>query len=257
MADERDRVRIAAVGDLHFQKSSAGHFQPLFASLPDLADVLVLCGDLTDYGLPEEAILLAKELAAVRIPIVAVLGNHDFEAGQEVEVTRILSDAGVKVLDGDACEIRGIGFGGTKGFAGGFGSGTLAPWGEPAIKVFVKEAIDEALKLEAALGRLRMPQRIAVLHYAPICATVQGEPAEIFPFLGTSRLEDPVNRFGVAAVFHGHAHRGTAEGRTQNQVPVYNVALPLLRRQFPDGPPLRIIELCPAAVEAVAEAKGG
>ena len=146
------------------------------------------------------------------------------------------------MLDGDACELRGVGIAGTKGFVGGFGRGTLGPWGEPAIKAFVQEVLSEALKLESALSRLRTEQRVALLHYAPIRATVEGEPPEIFPFLGCSRLEEPLTRFPVHAVFHGHAHHGTVEGRTAAGVPVYNVALPLLRRVQPELP-LRILDL--------------
>jgi Icc-related predicted phosphoesterase len=237
-------VRLAAVGDLHIKKTSQGQLAPLLASVNDQADVLLLCGDLTDYGLPEETQILVKELtAAVRIPIVAVLGNHDFESGQQVEVCRMLTDAGVKVLDGEAVEIAGIGFAGVKGFPGGFGRGTLGAWGEPGVKQFVQHAIDEAMKLESALARLRTPQRVAVLHYSPIRETVEGEPSEIFPYLGTSRLEEPLNRYPVNAVFHGHAHHGTLEGRTSKGTPVYNVALPLLMSRFPDRPPYRVVEI--------------
>lgn len=237
-------VRFAAVGDLHCTQDSAGRLRELFAQAAEAADALLLCGDLTDYGLPEEAKVLADELAAAQgRPIVAVLGNHDFESGRQGEVRSILADAGVRVLDGEACEIEGVGIAGTKGFAGGFGRGSLGAWGEAAIKLFVKEAIDESLKLEAALAKLRTPQRLALLHYSPIEGTVAGEPLEIFPFLGTSRLEDPLLRHPVTAVFHGHAHRGTPEGRTVNGIPVYNVALPLLRRTVAGAPPLRIIEV--------------
>ena len=206
--------------------------------------MLVLCGDFTDYGLPEEARVLARELtAAVKIPVIAVLGNHDYEAGKQDEIREILLDAGVTVLDGEATEIQGVGFAGVKGFAGGFGRGALGPWGEQAIKHFVQEAVDEALKLEAALARLRTQQRVALLHYSPIRGTVEGEPPEIFPYLGSSRLEEPINRYRVSAVFHGHAHRGTPEGRTSTGVPVYNVAMPLLTRINPDRPPYLIVNL--------------
>lgn len=244
MTISKDVIRLAAIGDLHCTKASQGIFQPLFSQITEAADILALCGDLTDYGLPDEALVLAKELtASVKIPVVAVLGNHDFESDKQKEVCQILTEAGAKVLDGEACEINGIGFAGTKGFLGGFGRGTLGAWGESATKRFVQEAIDEAMKLESALARLRTKQRIALLHYSPIQATVEGEPVEIFPFLGTSRLEEPLARFPVSAVFHGHAHRGTLEGRTINNIPVYNVAMPLLRRSFPDRPPFRVIEI--------------
>jgi Icc-related predicted phosphoesterase len=244
MTSPRTHLRVAAIGDIHVSKSSQGAFQPLFTQISNSADVLVLCGDFTDYGLPEEARILARDLtAAVKIPVIAVLGNHDYEAGRQMEITEILRDAGVTVLDGEATEIDGVGFAGVKGFAGGFGRGALGPWGEHVIKMFVQEAVDEALKLEAALARLRTQRRIAVLHYAPIRGTVEGEPPEIFPYLGSSRLEEPINRYRVSAVFHGHAHRGSPEGRTAAGVPVYNVAMPLLARTNPDRPPYLIVQI--------------
>jgi Icc-related predicted phosphoesterase len=249
MAAVKDVVRIAAVGDMHFGRSApAGSLQPLFSQINDSADILVLCGDLTDYGLPEEARGFAREIAAVKIPMVAVLGNHDFESGQQEEVKKILGDAGVTTLDGDTTEIHGIGFAGVKGFAGGFGRRALGPWGEEIIKKFVHECLDEALKLESALARLRTERLIAVLHYAPIQATVEGEPCEIFPFLGCSRLEEPLTRYPVSAVFHGHAHHGQPEGRTRTDVPVFNVSMSLMREHFPDRP-FRLIDvpMTPAA----------
>jgi len=237
-------LRIAAIGDLHCTRASEGTFQPLFGKVGESADVLVLCGDLTDYGTPEEARVLARELGATKIPRVAVLGNHDFESGASAEVARILADAaGVIVLDGTAVEVLGVGFAGVKGFAGGFGERALQSWGEEPIKAFVRAALDEALKLETALARLRTPGRVALLHYAPIGETVGGEPTEIFPFLGSSRLEEPLNRYRPSVVFHGHAHRGRPEGATAAGVPVYNVALPLLKRTDPDRPPFRVVEV--------------
>src|SRR3954468_8819514 len=181
-------VRLAAVGDVHCTKNSQGLLQPIFAAVAQQADVLLLCGDLCDYGTVEEAQILVRELASVRVPIVGVLGNHDFESGQQDEVKEILCAGGVEMLDGDACEIKGVGFAGVKGFGGGFGARALGPWGEDAIKAFVREAIDEALKLESAVARLRVEHKIALLHYSPIQATCEGEPPEIMPFLGSSRL---------------------------------------------------------------------
>lgn len=246
-------MRVAAVGDLHCTKTSQGAFQPVFAAASAEADVLLLCGDLTDYGLPDEARVLARELAAaLRIPAVGVLGNHDYESGQQEEVVQILREAGVAILDGDGLEVAGVGIGGVKGLGGGFGERALQPWGEDIMKRFVREAVDEALKLESALARLRTTQRIAILHYSPIQGTVEGEPPEIYPFLGSSRLEEPLNRYGVAAVFHGHAHRGRAEGRTRAGIPVYNVCLPLLRQLDPDRPPVRIVELPDPSTPAAA-----
>ncbi|WP_119155970.1 metallophosphoesterase family protein [Caldimonas tepidiphila] len=239
----QDTIRFAAVGDLHCRKDSGGTLRAFLAQASEAADALLLCGDLTDHGTAEEARVLAEELAAVSVPIVAVLGNHDHESGAPEEVCRILSEAGAQVLDGDICEIHGVGIAGVKGFAGGYGRGALGPWGEQAIKAFVQEALHEALKLESALAKLRTSERIALLHYAPIVGTVQGEPLEIFPFLGTSRLEEPLIRYPVSVVLHGHAHRGSPEGRTVNGTPVYNVAMPLLRHSYPQQPAFRIVEL--------------
>jgi Icc-related predicted phosphoesterase len=240
-------MRIAAVGDIHCTRSSQGALQALFAEAGRRADVLLLCGDLTDYGLPDEARVLVRELAGIKVPVLAVLGNHDFESGKHDEVQAILTEGGIKLLDGDSVELDGVGFAGVKGFCGGFGRGTLEPWGEDTIKRFVHESVEEALKLEKGLSRLRTTKRVAVLHYAPIAATVEGEPREIFPFLGSSRLEEPLHRYRVDVAFHGHAHRGTAQGRTSAGVPVYNVALPLLKSALAGEPPLRVIELTPAA----------
>jgi len=240
----RTHLRIAAIGDLHVSKHSQGTLQSLFSQISEDADVLLLCGDFTDYGLPDEARVLARELtAAMKVPVIAVLGNHDYEGGKPEEIREILSDAGVTVLDGEATELHGVGFAGVKGFAGGFGRGALGPWGEHAIKAFVQEAVDEALKLEAALARLRTQQRVALLHYSPVRATVEGEPPDIFAYLGSSRLEEPINRYRVSAVFHGHAHRGTPEGRTSTGIPVHNVAMPLLMRTNPNRPPFLVVEM--------------
>ncbi len=232
------------MADLHCPKTPWEELRGLFSYLSDQADVILLCGDLTDYGKPDEARELAKALSSgARIPVLAVLGNHDLECGQEAEVIRILTGGGVTVLDGTAAEINGIGFVGVKGFAGGFGERALQPWGEDVLKRFVHESVEEALKLESALAKVDGPLRIVLSHYSPILDTVQGEPAEIIPFLGSSRLEEPLNRYEVTAVFHGHAHHGTPEGRTREGVPVYNVALPLLRQRFPSQRPVRFLEI--------------
>jgi len=236
-------VRFAAVGDLHVDKDSVGKLRGFFAQAAEAADALLLCGDLTDYGTADEARILVEELGSVAIPVVAVLGNHDFESGTPEVVCEALTKAGVRVLDGTACEIEGVGIAGAKGFAGGFGRGSLGAWGEPAIKLFVQEALNETTKLESALAKLRTRRRIALLHYAPVVGTVQGEPVEIFPFLGSSRLEEPLLRYSVDAVFHGHAHRGTPEARTVNGIPVFNVAKPLLQRTRPDAPPFFLYEV--------------
>jgi Icc-related predicted phosphoesterase len=254
MAMGQDVVRIASVSDIHYSKDSHGSMQPLFEQITESADVLVLPGDLTDYGLPDEAKVLARDLTAtVKIPVVAVLGNHDYESDQPAELVKILSDAGVRMLDGDTFETHGVGFAGVRGFCGGFGRGALGAWGEPIIKQFVHEAVNEALKLEAALQRLHTEHRIAIMHYAPIRETVEGEPLEIFPFLGSSRLEEPLSRFDVTAVFHGHAHKGKPEGKTAKGIPVYNVAHQVLKSCYPDRPPFRLFEVhtAPASDDGV------
>jgi Icc-related predicted phosphoesterase len=237
-------IRVAAVGDLHVSRTARGELEPLLRQISESADVLALCGDLTNHGLAEEAQVLAKDLAAAaKLPIVAVLGNHDYEAGQVEEIRRALTDAGVEVLDGDAREIKGVGFAGIKGFCGGFGRGTLSSFGESAVKRFVQEAVDETMKLETALQQLRTPHRIAVLHYSPVRDTVEGEPLEIYPFLGCSRMEEPINRYQVSAAVHGHAHRGAPEGKTGTGIPVYNVAVHVMRRAYPGRPTFRLLTL--------------
>jgi len=250
-------MRVAAVGDLHCKKSSQGSFQSLFAAMAGSAQAIVLCGDLTDLGLAEEARILAKEMMpAKNTPIVAVLGNHDYESGEVDHVKSILGEAGVSMLDGDTVEIQGVGFAGAKGLGGGFGQRALQPWGEDIMKRFVHETIDEALKLESALAKLRTSRQVVALHYSPVRDTVEGEPAEIFPFLGSSRLEEPLLRYPVSVIFHGHAHRGTVEGKTRNGVPVYNVCLPLLSDPESGRPPFKLVDLdqLEASVEQVAAA---
>jgi Icc-related predicted phosphoesterase len=238
-------VRVAAVGDIHLGRAAYGPpIQTLFAEVAERADVLALCGDLTDRGEPEEGRQLGRALATIGVPIVAVLGNHDYESGNVPELSKILREAGVQLLDGgDAVEIHGVGFAGVKGFAGGFGRRALGPWGEETIKQFVREAVEEALKLETSLSKLRTERRVVLLHYSPIVGTVEGEPREIYPYLGSSRLEEPLIRYPVDVVFHGHAHHGTLEGKTVGGVTVYNVSLALLQRSFPDVPPFKVVEL--------------
>jgi Icc-related predicted phosphoesterase len=244
MSSDHKTIRIAAVGDIHCRRSSQGAIRPLFVEVDEQADVLLLCGDLTDFGLIEEAQILAREVRdTVKVPVLAVLGNHDVESGHVEAVRDILSTHGIEVLDGDGVEIHGVGFAGVKGFGGGFGRRMLEPWGEETIKNYVREAVDESLKLESALARLRTEQRVALMHYSPIQATVEGEPREIYPFLGSSRLEDPLNRHDVGAAFHAHVHRGSLEGHTRARVPVYNVALPLVRALLPNHPTFRVVTL--------------
>ncbi|KQZ49662.1 metallophosphoesterase [Rhizobium sp. Root149] len=234
------KVRIAAVADLHVKETGSVSYKDLFTEISTEADILVMAGDLTDLGKKAEAELLAADLRACTIPMVAVLGNHDFECGAVDEVRSILKGAGVHLLEGQAVEIHGVGFAGVKGFAGGFGRHMLGSFGEPAIKAMVAESVEETMRLENALRQVRSERAMVVLHYAPIPETVEGEPKEIYPFLGSSRLAETIDRFPVSAVVHGHAHRGRFEGKTPGGAPVYNVAAHI---EKPNGKPYAIIEL--------------
>jgi len=226
---------VAAAGDLHCRVDEAGRFRQFLRHVNQVADVLLLCGDLTDRGTLAEGRVLAEDLADLRIPCAAVLGNHDYEHGQNKEISAELSKVGVQCLDGDHCVLEKVlGVAGVKGFVGGFGNATLQAVGEPQTKAFVQEAVSESLKLEAALGQLATPWKVVILHYAPVVSTCEGENPFVYPFLGTSRLMGAIDRYGADAVFHGHAHFGTREGRTDKGIPVYNVAMPLLKRHTPD-----------------------
>lgn len=226
-------ITVAAIGDLHVVETDEHRYRELFAEMSEVADVVALCGDLTNFGKTKEAEILAADLLACTVPVVAVLGNHDHECGQPEEVARILTVAGATILDEQATMIEGVGFAGVKGFIGGFDRGELGAFGEPAIKTFVDESINEARKLENQLRSLRTDRTVAVLHYSPIAETVAGEPEPIFPFLGSSRLANAVDRFdNVKAVVHGHAHRGSYRGATPRGVPVYNCAQFVVQSHF-------------------------
>lgn len=250
MNNGKSVIHIAAIADVHCSRTSQGNYQTLFAKIQEKADVLLICGDITSYGLAQEAEVFAKELKSLNIPSIAVLGNHDYEGGQSDDIKSILASAGLRVLDGDTCEFHGIGFAGVKGFAGGFGDRELQPWGEKIIKQFVDESVSEALKLEAALARLQTKEKIVLLHYAPIEATIEGENKEIYPFLGSTRLEEALNRYKVSAVFHGHAHGGRPEGKTSAGIPVFNVALPVLQRLHQSATAFRIHSITLPKTEA-------
>ena len=235
-------MKIAAIGDLHVTEDSVAPYGVMFQQISNEADVLVLAGDLTNFGKTREAEILAEDIGRCTIPVLGVLGNHDYECGQPEEVSRILHDAGMTILDDQAMEIDGIGFAGVKGFIGGFGRGELAPFGEPEIKAFVDIANNEARKLENALRSLRPEKAFVVLHSSPILDTLEGEPIEIFQYLGSQRLADALDRFdNIAAVVHGHAHHGSYEGRTMRGTPVYNVAQFVLKPKF--GQPYVVLEI--------------
>lgn len=255
MSSDAKPLRIAAAADLHYSRLSKAHLATLFTKASKNADVLLLCGDLTDYGHVEEARVLAEDIRAhATIPVLAVLGNHDYETGHAMEIIETLDKVNVQVLDGESVEIKGVGFAGVCGFGGGFGQLMLDPWGEPLIKAFVQEAVDQANRLERALSRLHTRQRVVLLHYGPIRETIIGEDPELFPFLGCSRLEDPLNRFKVDVVFHGHAHNGSPIGHTSANIPVFNVALPLLAKTQPEHALFKLIELPALPAEEPATA---
>lgn len=234
MENKRNKTRIAAVGDIHVRESDHGKWVECFNTVSEQADVLLLCGDLTYSGYEAEAHVLAEELKACSIPVVAVLGNHDYEQDQHEEICRALAGDNFYMLNGDSVVIDNIGIAGVKGFGGGFDRYMMPMYGEPMNKQFVQEVVNDALRLDQALVRLGGGEdikKIAILHYAPIRETVVGEPAEIFPFLGSSHLEEPLNRRQVVAAFHGHAHLGTLEGKTSTGVKVFNVAKALLLKE--------------------------
>jgi Icc-related predicted phosphoesterase len=240
---ENGTFRLAAVADLHCRQDQHGRFRELVKMVNGEAEGLVLAGDLTDHGLVDEVKTLAEVLTGLRVPCAAVLGNHDFEGGAVKELVRILSEAKVEVLDGDhAVFDHRLGIAGVKGFAGGFDKAMLQAFGEPVIKAFVQEAVNESLKLEAALAQLEVEKKVVLMHYAPIAETVQGEDLQLRPYLGTTRLAGPCEAFGAIAVFHGHAHHGALEGKTPKGIPVYNVAMPLLRKMM-DDKRFRVFEL--------------
>lgn len=235
-------MRIAATADIHFSPQSYDRIREPLARVRDEADVLIVAGDLTNYGKPEEMHSLLNALVRLRIPIIAVLGNHDYESNQEQELMKMMTTEGIKVLDGSSYERDGVGFAGTKGFIGGFGRGVLTAFGEREIKAFVQASIDETMKLERALSMLRTEKTVIVTHYAPVCETVMGEPQEIWPYLGSSRLAEVIDRHGAVLALHGHAHHGKPDGKTSGGVPVHNVALSLLLGQN-GGQPYRVFEI--------------
>jgi uncharacterized protein len=240
MSKKTGAFTFACIGDIHAREDKPGSVREMFEHVSEQARALVLCGDLTDNGTPRQAELLADEMRSCTVPIIGVLGNHDYESGHSEVVKETLNQAGVRILDGQCCEIEGVSFVGVKGFGGGFGRRMLGSFGEPAIKTFVAEAVNEAMKLENALRDAKNKLSVVVLHYTPIAETAEGEPPELYPFLGCSRLAETIDRYSVAAVVHGHAHRGKYQGRTPGGAPVYNVALSVTK---PSGQPYALISI--------------
>lgn len=227
------KIRMAAMGDLHMQQDLIGVFRTVFDEISGQADILLLCGDLTDNGLTYEAQLLGEELSFCKIPIVGVLGNHDHTNNKQEEIKKILSPYMI-ILEDQSYTYNNIGFAGVKGFGGGFDNHLVLPFGEQILKQFVYEALNETTKLEEALTKLETDKKVVLLHYAPIRQTVEGESLEVYPLLGTSRLVEPIDNFKVSAVFHGHAHHGKLSAKTAHGVPVYNVSMPLLKKIQPN-----------------------
>lgn len=229
-------MKIAAIGDIHTDESSQGKLQKIFSQLPEKADILVLCGDLTANGYLTEAQILVNELSFLKIPIIGVLGNHDFDHKQQNGITAFLEQNHIKILDGEYYILDDVGFIGAKGFCGGFDEYMTTAFGEEIYRQFATESINESLKLENALSRLPVKHKVVILHYSPIRETVVGEHSEIIPFLGSTHLAEPLDNFGVEVAFHGHAHHGKPEGKTLKGTPVFNVSFPLLEKLHPGHP---------------------
>ena len=226
-------MRIAAVGDVHAGRTSTRELIARLHRIGEDADMLLLAGDLTDHGEPEQAVTLATQLASVSIPIVCVLGNHDYERGSPLAVVDALEHAGVRTLDGTSFVVGNVGVAGVKGFGGGFDPRQLSAFGERVLKDFVAEIDRETTKLAHALARLETQHKIVLLHYSPVIGTLEGEPREIYPFLGSSKLAIVAEKFGATMILHGHAHGGQFSSHTKNGIPVYNCAASVLRRLEP------------------------
>ncbi len=229
-------IRVAAIGDVHCWQGAEGHFKPLFDRVNSEADIFLLAGDLTMGGKVEEVEVLLHELRDVTLPMAAVLGNHDCDENNEGEIANLLRQRQIPVLEGNNMVLRlgdkTVGIAGAKGFCGGFDKYAVAPYGEKALKDFVYASLTEAYKLEEALSPLEGDFRIVLLHYAPIRDTVVGEALELWPFLGSSALIKPVERFGANVVFHAHAHYGSPRGMSKTGIPVFNVARTVMKGYY-------------------------
>jgi Icc-related predicted phosphoesterase len=229
-------MRLAAVADIHLAAENRERDIRHFSLVNEFADALVIAGDFTNHGMPEEMRVCLDVLEHVRVPIVAVLGNHDHESGHQDELAGMLRLAGVHLLDGQCHQVNEVGFAGTKGFCGGFAPHELMPFGEEGIKTFVAIAEREAVKLDYGLAQLHSPVKVSITHYAPIKETIIGEPEPIFPFLGSSRLQRALESHRPALALHGHAHRGCFSAETPSGIRVCNVALPILRLRGEEHP---------------------
>ena len=229
-------IRVAAVGDVHVDKDVVGRYRPALEQLPEVADVLLVAGDLTRHGTPEEAESFVEEFGGLAVPVVTVLGNHDHQSDRQDEVAAVLTDAGITVLEGTATvlELNGhrLGVAGVKGFGGGFGGTCASNFGEREMKDFVRTTEDSARRLEAALTSVVCDALVAMTHYAPVPETLAGEPVEIHAFLGAYQLGRAIDAAPTALALHGHAHHGSERGRTPGGVPVRNVAHPVIKQAY-------------------------
>lgn len=254
-------VRLATAGDIHCGPHDAGRVAAQFERLPLEADLLLLAGDLTNHGLPEEMACLASALATVSVPVVAVLGNHDVHAGRPDEMRALLRDAGVTVLEHETHTLTvggvSVGIAGAKGFGGGFRGGCASTFGEPEMRQFLAPTLAAANFFESALRAMDTDLRVALMHYAPIADTLLGERWEIFPFLGAYQLGDALDAAGADLALHGHAHRGTEHGATAGGVPVRNVAQAVLGRDYAvyELAPKRMARRVPASHSMTAEVR--
>jgi Icc-related predicted phosphoesterase len=229
-------IRIAAAGDVHYGRSSAGRLAPYMSHLNEVADLFLLAGDLTHFGTREEMEVLAKDLAEATVPVISVFGNHDYHSNQTQELRDILQDAGVRVLEQTSCvlELAGsrVGIVGLKGFGGGFAGACGTEFGEPEMKAFIGHTKRQADRLRQELMNLQADYKIALLHYSPCPETLAGEKKEIYPFLGSYLLAEAIDDGGADIAFHGHAHHGIEKGLTPGGVPVRNVAQPVIRHAY-------------------------
>jgi uncharacterized protein len=235
-------MKIAATADLHARTGDTERLRVMAEGAARDADVLVMGGDLTDLGKPEQAEALLEALDGCPVPVVATLGNHDHESGDANQLSRLFEKSGIHLLDRSSVLLDGVGFSGVKGFCGGFDRALANAFGEDLFKAWVNEGLEEARALENELLGLGTERRVAVLHYAPISATVEGEPPQIYPFLGTSHLARALDEGGATVAFHGHAHSGSLRGSTPGGVPVLNVAVSVLQ-QAGFGQPYYVFEV--------------
>jgi Icc-related predicted phosphoesterase len=229
-------IRIAAVGDVHVDKDVVGRYRPALEQLPEVADVLLVAGDLTRHGTVEEARCFATEFGGLDVPVIVVLGNHDHQSDQEDAVADLLTESGIAVLEGTGMvlEVHGhrLGVAGAKGFGGGFAGACASKFGEREMKAFVSTTEGIADKLGAALRGLDCDALVALTHYSPVPETLAGEPLEIYPFLGSYLLGQAIDSAPTALALHGHAHAGSERGRTPGGVPVRNVAHPVIKQAY-------------------------